>query len=52
MSYGDGNTGGLCIDSGDGNAYNLRIYSYVQAGSQVGYKFEVNKFKFSTSITF
>jgi hypothetical protein len=24
------------------NTYNLRIFSYVQAGSQVGYNFQVN----------
>ena len=43
MSYGDGNTGGLCIDSADvTNTYNLRLYSYVQAGNQVGYIFQVN----------
>jgi hypothetical protein len=42
MSYSDGNTGGLCIDSGDGTTYNLRLFSYVQAGAQVGYKFQVN----------
>ena len=43
MGYSDGNTAGLSIDSTDvTNTYNLRIYSYVQAGSQVGYKFEVN----------
>ncbi len=39
MSYNDGNTGGLCIDSADTNIYNLRVFSYVQAGGQVGYKF-------------
>jgi hypothetical protein len=37
MSFSDGNTGGLCIDSSDGNTYNLRLYSYVQASAQVGY---------------
>jgi hypothetical protein len=43
MSYNDGNTGGFCIDSADiTNTYNLRIFSYVQAGSQVGYYFQVN----------
>ncbi len=43
MSYNDGNTGGLCIDSADvSNTYNLRLFSYVQAGSQVGYIFQVN----------
>jgi hypothetical protein len=43
MNYGDGNTGGFCIDSADTtNTYNLRIFSYVQAGSQVGYNFQVN----------
>ena len=43
MNYGDGNTGGLCIDSADvTNTYNLRLYSYVQAGAQVGYIFQVN----------
>ncbi len=43
MSYSDGNTGGICIDSADTtNTYNLRIFSYVQAGSQVGYNFQVN----------
>jgi len=36
MSYNDGNTGGFCIDSSDGATYNLRLFSYVQAGSQVG----------------
>jgi hypothetical protein len=43
MSYNDGNTGGFCIDSSDPNIYILRIFSYVQAGSQVGYHFQVNK---------
>jgi hypothetical protein len=45
MNYNDGNTGGLCIDSSetsDGNTYNLRLYSYVQGGEQVGYIFQVN----------
>ena len=42
MSYNDGYTGGFCIDSGDGNTYNLRLFSYVQAGNQVGYNFQVN----------
>jgi len=42
MSYNDTSTGGFCIDSGDGNIYNLRLFSYVQAGSQVGYHFQVN----------
>jgi hypothetical protein len=43
MSNSDGNTGGGCMDSADvANAYNLRIFSYVQAGSQVGYYFQVN----------
>ncbi len=39
MSYSDGNTGGLCIDSADTViTYNLRIFLYVQAGGKVGYK--------------
>ena len=43
MSYNDGNAGGFCIDSADAtNTYNLRIFSYVQAGAQVGYNFQVN----------
>ena len=42
MNYNDGNTGGLCIDSGDGTTYNLRLFSYVQRSSQVGYIFQVN----------
>jgi hypothetical protein len=42
MNYNDGNTGGFCIDSSDPAVYNLRIFSYVQAGSQVGYHFQVN----------
>ena len=42
MSYNDGNTGGLSINSDDGTTYNLKLYSYVQNSGQVGYKFEVN----------
>ncbi len=42
MNYNDGNTEGWCIDSSDGNTYNLRLYSYVQAGRLVGYIFQVN----------
>ena len=35
MSYNDGNAGGFCIDRPDAtNTYNLRIFSYVQAGAQ------------------
>jgi hypothetical protein len=41
-SYNDGSAGGLCLDATDGAVYNIRFYSYVQAGSQVGYKFTVN----------
>ena len=26
MSYSDGNTGGLCIDSSDPNIYNLKVF--------------------------
>jgi hypothetical protein len=53
MSYGDGNAGGFCIDSGDGNTYNLRLFSYVQAGSQVGYNFQVNNISLSVkALTF
>ena len=40
--YGDSNTG-ICINAADvSNTYNLKIYPFVQAGSQVGYKFTVN----------
>jgi hypothetical protein len=42
MGYSDGKTGGFCIDSADTNTYNLRVFSYVQAGGQVGYIFQVN----------
>ncbi len=42
MNYNDGNTGGFCIDSSDPNIYNFILFSYVQAGSQVGYIFQVN----------
>jgi hypothetical protein len=42
MGYSYGNTGGFCIDNADTNTYNLRVFSYVQAGGQVGYKFQVN----------
>lgn len=40
--YSDGETGGLCIDSNDGNVYNLRLSSFVQGNGQVGYRFGVN----------
>ncbi len=40
--YGDESTG-ICINAADvTNTYNLKIYPFVQAGSQVGYKFKVN----------
>ncbi len=42
----------LCIDDSDPNIYILRIFSYIQAGSQVGYKFQVNNIASSvTAIT-
>jgi hypothetical protein len=42
MSYSDGNTRVFCIDCADAsNTYNLSIFSYVQAGCQVGYNFQV-----------
>ena len=28
MSYNDGNTGGVCMDSADTNTYNLRLFSW------------------------
>ena len=40
--YSDGQTGGLCIDSSDGTIYNMRLSSFVQGSSQVGYQFGVN----------
>jgi len=40
--YDDGNSGGLCINSFDGNVYNLRLYSFSPAGAQVSYNFQVN----------
>jgi len=34
---------GICINAADTtNTYNMKIFSFVQAGSQVGYKFKVN----------
>jgi hypothetical protein len=40
--YGNENTG-ICINAADAtNLYNMKIYPFVQAGSQVGYKFKVN----------
>ncbi len=43
MSYNDGNTCGLCLDSTDiSSTDNLRFFSYVQAGNQVGCNFQVN----------
>jgi hypothetical protein len=40
--YSEGETGGICIDSSDGSVYNMRLSSFVQANSQVGYRFGVN----------
>ena len=42
-NYGGGTASGFCLDATDGpSVYNLRLSSYVQAASQVGYKFTVN----------
>jgi hypothetical protein len=41
-NYATGQSGGFCIDATDGAVYNLRLFSYVQAGAQVGYQFVVN----------
>ena len=52
-SYNDGAAGGLCLDATDGAVYNVRFYSYVQAGSQVAYKWVVNNVASSlTAMTF
>jgi hypothetical protein len=51
-NYGDGNTGGFCIDSAVvTSTYNLRIFSYVQAGGQVVYYFQVNNIAPGVSIS-
>jgi hypothetical protein len=48
--YGDGANGGLCLDASDSsNTYNLKIYSFVQAGGQVGYYFQVNNISSSVN---
>ncbi len=40
--YNDGESTGFSIDSRDGiNAYNLKLFSFVQGYGQVGYKFKV-----------
>jgi hypothetical protein len=49
--YDDGDTGGLCIDSSDGNIYNMRLSSFVQGGSQVAYRFGVNNIGLSSPNT-
>jgi hypothetical protein len=41
-NYSGGQDGGFCINANDGNVYNLRLFPYVQASSQVGYQFRVN----------
>ena len=42
-AYGDGANGGFCLDARDvSSTYNLKIFSFVQAGGQVGYYFQVN----------
>jgi hypothetical protein len=41
-AYSDGGNGGLCIDASDPSVYNMRLCSYVQAASQVGYQFIIN----------
>jgi outer membrane murein-binding lipoprotein Lpp len=41
-SYSGGENDGFCIDASDGNVYNLRIYPFVQAASQVAYNIRVN----------
>ena len=50
-SYNDENSA-LCIDAGDGNTYNLKLYPYVIAGGRVGYKFKVNNISSSTETLF
>jgi hypothetical protein len=42
-TYGvGGENSGLCINATDGNVYNLRLYPYIQASSQVAYQFQVS----------
>jgi hypothetical protein len=41
-NYSAGESGGFCINATDNSVYNLRLYPYVQAGSQVAYQFRVN----------
>lgn len=41
-NYSGGENEGFCLNASDGNVYNWRLYSFVQAGSQVGYKMRVN----------
>jgi hypothetical protein len=38
----DGANGGLCLDASYPTVYNLKLYSFVQGGGQVGYNFQVN----------
>ena len=46
--YDEGDTSGLCIDSYDGNTYNLRLSSFTPAAAQVNYKFSVNNIALSS----
>jgi hypothetical protein len=49
--YDEGDGAGLCIDSQDGNTYNLRLSSFTPAGGQVNYRFGVNNISLSNPNT-
>ena len=47
--YSEGANSGLCLDASDPTVYNLKLYSFVQGGGQVGYNFQVNNISSSVN---